>query len=58
MSNEEQQIIPDKYFNKSLTANQVLRLYESGERNFRGVKLKNQSFKGQNLSGADFRKAS
>ena len=57
MPNEKQPIICGKYFNKSLKAKEVLRLYKSGERNFQGVKLKGQSFKGQNLSEADFSEA-
>jgi len=37
-----------------MKANEVLRRYATGERNFRGVNLRGQSFKGEDLSGANF----
>jgi uncharacterized protein YjbI with pentapeptide repeats len=37
-----------------MKANEVLRQYAIGERNFSGKNLRGQSFKGKNLSGADF----
>ncbi|MDJ0701863.1 MAG: pentapeptide repeat-containing protein [Leptolyngbyaceae cyanobacterium MO_188.B28] len=37
-----------------MKARELLRLYEAGERNFRGKNLRGQNFKGQNLSEADF----
>ena len=40
-----------------MTAEEVLRRYQDGERDFRRVNLQGQSFKGQNLSGADFSEA-
>jgi hypothetical protein len=39
---------------KRYTSEELLRLYQAGERNFRKVNLWNQSFKGQDLSGVDF----
>ena len=40
-----------------MKANEVLRRYEAGERDFRRVNLRGQSFKGKDLSGADFSEA-
>lgn len=37
-----------------MKAAEVLRLYEAGQRDFKGVSLRGQSFKGKDLSGADF----
>ncbi|MFG6097330.1 pentapeptide repeat-containing protein [Leptothoe sp. ISB3NOV94-8A] len=37
-----------------MKAAEVLRLYEKGERDFKGVSLRGQNFKGKDLSGADF----
>ncbi|MGQ4648368.1 pentapeptide repeat-containing protein [Lyngbya aestuarii] len=37
-----------------MKAEEVLRRYAAGERGFRRVNLRGQSFKGKNLSGADF----
>lgn len=37
-----------------MKAAEVLRLYEKGERDFKGVSLRGQNFKGRDLSGADF----
>jgi uncharacterized protein YjbI with pentapeptide repeats len=39
---------------KRYTSEELLRLYQAGERNFRKVNLWNQSFKAQDLSGIDF----
>lgn len=39
---------------KRYTSEELLRLYQAGERNFRKANLCNQSFKGQDLSGVDF----
>lgn len=41
----------------TVRAEEVIWLYQQGERNFRGQKLVGQSFAGQDLSGADFSKA-
>ncbi|NEQ53096.1 MAG: pentapeptide repeat-containing protein [Leptolyngbya sp. SIO3F4] len=43
-----------KYHGQRLRAQDVLRLYAAGERDFRGVNLRGQSFRGADLSGADF----
>ncbi len=40
-----------------MKAQEVLRRYKEGNRNFRGANLRGQSFKGQDLSGADFSEA-
>ena len=40
-----------------MEANEVLSKYKNGERNFRRVNLRGQSFQGQDLSGADFSEA-
>ncbi|MBP5977019.1 pentapeptide repeat-containing protein [Brasilonema sp. CT11] len=40
-----------------MKANQVLRLYRNGIRDFRGENLRGQSFKGQDISGSDFSEA-
>ncbi len=40
-----------------MKADEVLRRYAAGERDFRGVNLRGQSFKGKDLSGADFSEA-
>ncbi|NES80744.1 MAG: hypothetical protein F6K10_04730 [Moorea sp. SIO2B7] len=40
-----------------MKANEVLRRYAAGERDFRRVNLKGQSFQGKDLSGADFSEA-
>ena len=40
-----------------MKANEVLRQYAGGKRDFRCVNLRGQSFKGQNLSGVDFSEA-
>lgn len=37
-----------------MKAEELLRLYRQGERNFTGENLRGQSFQGQDLSGADF----
>ena len=42
---------------KSVKAEDVLKRYEAGERDFRRLNLSGQSFKGKNLSGADFSEA-
>ncbi len=39
---------------KSMKAKEVLRRYAAGERDFRYLNLRGQSFQGQNLAGADF----
>jgi len=40
-----------------MKARELLRRYAEGERDFRRVNLRGQSFKGKNLAGADFREA-
>lgn len=40
-----------------MRADEILRRYAEGEKNFCRVNLKGQSFKGKNLSGADFTRA-
>jgi uncharacterized protein YjbI with pentapeptide repeats len=40
-----------------VTANEILRRYAAGERDFRRVNICGQSFKGKDLSGADFSEA-
>ncbi|NES78001.1 MULTISPECIES: pentapeptide repeat-containing protein [unclassified Okeania] len=40
-----------------MKASELLRRYREGERNFQGVKLKGESLREQNLSGADFSRA-
>ena len=40
-----------------MKAQEVLRRYAAGDRDFRGANLRGANFKGQNLSGADFRGA-
>ena len=40
-----------------MKADEVLRLYTAGNRNFHRVNLRGQSFNGKNLSGADFTEA-
>ena len=40
-----------------MKASEVLRRYETGERNFQRVNLRGQSFMGKDLSGADFSEA-
>ncbi|HCF28974.1 MAG TPA: hypothetical protein DEV81_17625, partial [Cyanobacteria bacterium UBA11049] len=40
-----------------MKAEEVLKRYRAGERNFRRVKLQGQSFKDEDLSGADFSEA-
>lgn len=40
-----------------MKADEVLRQYAAGERDFRRVNLRGQSFKGKDLSGADFSEA-
>jgi uncharacterized protein YjbI with pentapeptide repeats len=40
-----------------MKANEVLKRYAAGERDFRRVNLQGQSFKGKDLSGADFSEA-
>ena len=47
MATEAQLRAKGKYFKKKLNAKEVLRLYQAGERNFQGVILRGQSFKGQ-----------
>jgi uncharacterized protein YjbI with pentapeptide repeats len=37
-----------------MKANEVLERYKSGERDFRRLNLRSQSFHGTNLAGADF----
>ena len=39
---------------KRYKSEELLRLYQAGQRNFRNAFLWNQSFKGQDLSGIDF----
>ena len=39
---------------KRYKSEELLRLYQAGQRNFRNVHIWNQSFKGQDLSGVDF----
>ncbi len=39
---------------KRYKSEELLRLYQAGERNFRKANLRNQSFMGQDLSGVDF----
>jgi uncharacterized protein YjbI with pentapeptide repeats len=39
---------------KKMTAQEVIKRYHKGERNFSGLNLSGQSFKEQNLSGSDF----
>ncbi|MGB3516756.1 MAG: pentapeptide repeat-containing protein [Elainellaceae cyanobacterium] len=43
-----------KYHGQRLKAQDVLRLYAAGERDFRGAILRGCSFRGADLSGADF----
>ncbi len=38
----------------SVKASEVVKRYQQGERDFRRVSLRGQSFKGKDLSGADF----
>ena len=40
-----------------MKAQELLRRYAEGERNFQRGNLQGQSFKGKNLAGADFREA-
>jgi uncharacterized protein YjbI with pentapeptide repeats len=40
-----------------MKADEVLRRYAAGERDFHRVNLRGQSFKGKDLSGADFSEA-
>lgn len=40
-----------------MKADEVLRRYTAGERDFRRVNIRGQSFKGKDLSGADFSEA-
>jgi uncharacterized protein YjbI with pentapeptide repeats len=40
-----------------MKAEDVLRRYAAGEKEFRCANLRGQSFKGQNLEGADFSKS-
>jgi uncharacterized protein YjbI with pentapeptide repeats len=42
---------------KQMTAQEVLKRYRNGERDFRRINVCGQSFKGQNLAGADFSEA-
>lgn len=43
-----------KYHGKPLSATEVIRLYDAGERDFRGAILRGNTFHKANLSGADF----
>lgn len=43
-----------KYHGKPLSATEVTRLYDAGERDFRGAILRGNNFHKANLSGADF----
>ncbi|MGG6296196.1 pentapeptide repeat-containing protein [Leptolyngbya sp. AN02str] len=45
---------PSKYQGKHLSTWQVIRLYQAGERNFRGAVLRGCNFREQKLAGADF----
>ncbi|NEO41629.1 MAG: hypothetical protein F6J90_37010 [Moorea sp. SIOASIH] len=40
-----------------MKANEIVRRYAAGERDFRRVNLRGQSFQGKDLSGADFSEA-
>lgn len=37
-----------------MKANELIRLYAQGERNFQGANLRGESFQGQKLEGSDF----
>ena len=54
-------VFPDEHgltqLANSMKADEVLKRYAAGERDFRHVNLQGQSFKGKNLSGADFSEA-